>query len=80
MIAGLKNKTINPKDIPPIRIVEKDGLTYTLDNRRLKAFQEAGVDIPYEKLDAILESEMFKFTTTNSGATIEIRGGGYDGN
>ena len=55
-------------------------MTYTLDNRRLKASQEAGVDIPHEKLDAIPESEMFKFTTTSAGTSIEIRGGGYDGN
>ncbi|QAR31105.1 hypothetical protein EQP59_07045 [Ornithobacterium rhinotracheale] len=63
----------NPKTIPAIRIVEKDGLIYTLDNRRLKVFQEAGIDIPYTKLDKIPESEMFKFTTKNEGKTIEIR-------
>ena len=53
LIKKLKNKTIDPKLIPPIRIVEKDGLIYTLDNRRLKVFQEAGIDVPYEKLNDI---------------------------
>ncbi|MGQ1945207.1 hypothetical protein [Ornithobacterium rhinotracheale] len=73
LIKKLKNKDIDPKTIPAIRIVEKDGLIYTLDNRRLKVFQEAGIDIPYTKLDKIPESEMFKFTTKNEGKTIEIR-------
>jgi hypothetical protein len=79
LIRKLKNKEIDTSSIPPIRIVEKDGLIYTLDNRRLKAFQDAGIDIPYEKLDNIPENEMFKFTTNNEGVTIEIRGG-FNGN
>jgi len=33
---GLKDGTINPSSIDPIRIVEKDGMTFSLDNRRLK--------------------------------------------
>ena len=73
LIKKLKNKTIDPKLIPPIRIVEKDGLIYTLDNRRLKVFQEAGIDVPYEKLNDIPQTEIFKFTTKNEGITIEIR-------
>jgi hypothetical protein len=59
---SLKNGVIDPNSIPPIRIVEKDGIIFTLDNRRLKAFQDAGVDIPYEKLNKIPDNEMFKFT------------------
>jgi hypothetical protein len=61
-------------DIPAIKIVEKDGLIYTLDNRRLKLFQEAGVPIKYEKLNAIPKKDLFKFTTKNKGKTIKVRG------
>ena len=75
---GLKNGTIDPNSIPPIRIVEKDGMIFTLDNRRLKAFQDAGVDIPFEKLDKIPDNEMFKFDDyikgKTDGTTIIIRG------
>jgi len=43
-IKGLKNGSIKPEDIPPIRIFSTpDGKIWTLDNRRLKAFQEAEV-------------------------------------
>ncbi|MEL6864455.1 MAG: polymorphic toxin-type HINT domain-containing protein, partial [Bacteroidota bacterium] len=52
-IEGLKNGKISPDDIPAIRIVKKDGLIYTLDNRRLYSFQKAGIPIKYQKLDAI---------------------------
>lgn len=62
------------ESIPAIRIVEKDGLIYTLDNRRLRLFQEANLPVKFEKLNSIPESEMFKFTTKNQGQTIRIRG------
>lgn len=58
----------------PIRIVEKYGLIYTLDNRRLKAFQDAGIPINYQKLDAIPTTELRKFSTENQGVSIEVRG------
>jgi len=44
---GLKNGTINPKDLPPIKI-DKNGFTgeiYSLDNRRLWAAKEAGTKV-----------------------------------
>jgi RHS repeat-associated protein len=64
---------IDPDSVKPIRIVEKDGSVYTLDNRRLKAFQDAGVNIPYEKLAEIPKNQEFKFTTTNKGTSIRVR-------
>jgi RHS repeat-associated protein len=70
---GLKNGSISPNDIPAIRIVEKDGLTFTLDNRRLKAFQDAGLPINYQRLDLIPNNQKFKFTTTNQGTSIDVR-------
>ena len=73
LIAGLKAGKVDPSTIPAIRIVEKDGKIYTLDNRRLKVFQEACIPIKYEKLDAVPKREGFKFTTKNDGIDIDIR-------
>ena len=74
--AKLKAEQVDLSSIPPIRIVVKDGKVFTLDNRRLRASQEAGVDIPFIKLDRIPRSERFKFKTKNDGIDIHIRGGG----
>lgn len=46
---------------------------YTLDNRRLYAFQQAGVNIRYTKLNNIPNTQRFKFTTDDDGQTINIR-------
>jgi hypothetical protein len=72
---GLKLGEINPASIDPVRIVEREGKIFTLDNRRLYGFEQAGVDIPYIKLDAIPKRELFKFTTTNDGTSILMRKG-----
>ena len=45
VVQELKNGTLSPDDFPPIRIFKKDGKIYTLDNRRLKVFQDAGIKI-----------------------------------
>ena len=72
---GLKDGTIDPNSIPAIRITEKDGKIFSLDNRRLKAFQDAGVDINFEKVDfkTLPKKELKKFSTTNGGTDIKIR-------
>jgi RHS repeat-associated protein len=71
---GLRNGTINPADIPPIRLVEREGALFTLDNRRLEAFQRAGVDIPYRMATASeAAAEGWKFTTTTGGTSVRIR-------
>ena len=76
MIQGLKTGTIDPNDVPAIRIFEKDGVLYTLDNRRLYAFQQAGIEnIPYQwATSQEIANEAWKFTTTNSGISIQVRG------
>jgi RHS repeat-associated protein len=72
---GLKSGKVNPASVPPIRLVENNGKLYTLDNRRLAAFQKAGVRIrvrmatPQEAA-----KEGYKFTTTNDGTSVRIRG------
>ena len=76
MIQGLRKGTVDPSDIPAIRIFEKDGALYTLDNRRLYAFQQAGIEnIPYQwATSQEIANEAWKFTTTNGGVSIEVRG------
>ena len=52
----------------------KDGKVFTLDNRRLYSFQQAGIkEIPYIKLNDIPANQNFKFTTINEGKSIEVR-------
>ena len=72
--AGLLNKTIDPSTIKPIRLVEKDGMIFTLDNRRLYSFQKAEVEVPYIKLDNIPKRQQFKFSTENNGVDILVKG------
>jgi hypothetical protein len=70
---GLNAGKIDPASIQPIRIVERDGMIFSLDNRRLNAFEQAGKDVPYLKLDTIPKREVFKFTTKNDGTSIIVR-------
>ena len=72
LVAG----TTTAKDVEPIRLFMRKGDFFTLDNRRLLAFQQAGVDVRYrmatqKELARELEH---KFTTTNNGASIRVRG------
>ena len=41
---GLRNESISVDDIPAITVIEHDGRTYSLNNRRLWAFKESGVE------------------------------------
>ncbi len=52
--------------IPPIRLVQQDGLLYTLDNRRLAAFSMTDLQVPYRMATpAEISAEWgSKFTTT----------------
>ena len=72
---GLRTGKIDPSSIPPIRLVPRDGKLYTLDNRRLAAFQQAGMPVRY-RLATFDEEirESWKFTTKNDGVSIRIRG------
>ena len=54
----------------------RHGHWFTLDNRRLVAFQQAGVNIPFRMATpAEVAAEAWKLTTTNGGASIIIRQG-----
>ncbi len=77
LAAGLRNGSVSPADVPQIRIFESNGQWMTLDNRRLVAFQQAGVDVPYRLATAEeIAAQAWKVTTTNGGTSITIRGGG----
>ncbi len=73
---GLRNGSIKAADVPAIRLVEKDGNLFTLDNRRLEAFRRAEVDVNYRMATPQeIAHDAFKFTTQNNGVSIRIRGG-----
>ncbi len=65
---------VSADDVPPIRVFERDGKLYSLDNRRLYAFQEAGVPIRsvWATADEVT-SEAWKFTTRNDGVFVRVR-------
>ena len=47
---------------------------YSLDNRRLWSFQQAGVPVPYKMATpSEIANELWKFTTPNGGTAIRIR-------
>ena len=75
MAESLRSGELLPDEVTPLRLVERDGCYYTLDNRRLEAFRRAGVSIPWRMatLEEI-ENECWKFTTTNDGTSVQVRG------
>jgi hypothetical protein len=65
-----------PGAVVPVQITVKDGKVFSIDNRRLKAFQDAGVDIPFEKVDfadLTARTKRTRFTSENDGISIEVR-------
>ena len=75
LAAGLRSGEVKPGDVPPVRVVNRDGELFTLDNRRLEAFRRADVPIPYrDATPAEAAREAYKFTTKNDGQSIRIRG------
>ncbi|WP_050515479.1 DUF6531 domain-containing protein [Streptomyces rimosus] len=71
--AGLRSGWINPEDVPPVRLTVRNGNLYTLDNRRLVAFQKAGVPIPFRmasREEAMAEE--WKFTNKKDGLSIVV--------
>ena len=75
LAADLKSGAVDPATVSPIRLVERDGQLFTLDNRRLAAFQRAGVQVP-SRMATPEEAAAagWKFTTRNEGTSIKIRG------
>ena len=75
LITGLRNGSIDPNSLPPIRTFEVNGQLFSLDNRRLYAYRQAGVDVPTTPATAteIARDSRFKFSTINGGQDIEVR-------
>jgi hypothetical protein len=74
-VAGLRDGSLRPEDVPPIRLVEKNGIFYTLDNRRLEAFRRAEIEVPYRMATPReITREAQKFDQDAAGTTIRIRG------
>lgn len=70
----LRSGTVDPAMVPAIRLFEREGKLFTLDNRRLEAFRRANVAIPYRMAaPEEVEAESWKFTTQNEGASIRVR-------
>lgn len=75
-IAALKSGSLSADAFPAIRVFEVDGQLFSLDNRRLYVFQQAGVPINAVPATAQeIANESFKFTTKNGGVSIRVRGG-----
>ncbi|MBI2761943.1 MAG: hypothetical protein HYX51_11030 [Chloroflexi bacterium] len=75
LAAGLQSGDFVPDDVPPIRLIERNGVLYTLDNRRLEAFRRAGIAVPFRMATVEeYENERWKFTTDNDGASVIVRG------
>mmetsp|Transcript_14011 Transcript_14011/g.21207 ORF Transcript_14011/g.21207 Transcript_14011/m.21207 type:complete len:302 (+) Transcript_14011:86-991(+) len=71
----LENGETHIEDIEMIRVLKVDGCYHSLDNRRLKAFSDAGVDsIPVQVVRASNSAIVKKIRNLpNEGCTIKIR-------
>ncbi len=74
LVKKLKKNPKHAKTVEPITIVQnpKDGLIYSVDNRRLRAGQEAGVELQYKKVewDDLTPNQIEHFDTPNKGEVI----------
>ena len=75
LVEELQSGRLHPHNVPAIRVFERDGKLFTLDNRRLEAFRRAGVHVPVRMATPQeIAEEAWKFTTPNDGESIRIRG------
>merc|ERR1712007_337024 len=63
--------------LPIIRVFERRGKMYSEDSRRLWAFKEAGLTSVPAKLTNKGAVDSRKFTSTNGGTRVKMRGGNY---
>ena len=73
---NLSTGQISPNDIPPIQVVEYQGKLFSLDNRRLAAFNSAGIDdIPVERVsldNPIVKDRFFERFDPIDGEGLQI--------
>jgi len=70
----LRTGAVSGDEVLPIRLCERNGVFFTLDNRRLEAFRRAHIAVPYRMatVDEI-ETEAWKFTTRDGGIAVRVR-------
>ncbi len=72
---SLKNGSVRANEIPPIRLIDRNNILYSLDNRRLEVFRRANLQIPYRMATAEeIATETWKFSSKNGGTSIQIKG------
>jgi hypothetical protein len=75
LIEGLKKRTISGRDVEAIRVVRRrDGTLFTLDNWRCSRSSKPGSRYVTGWQQSELRNGLWKFTTTNGGVSIQIRG------
>jgi len=77
-ISDLKSGAIQSSDIPQISVVNQNGNLYSLDNRRLYSFKEAGINKVNAVLKDLKNSKVWKEylskkTTKNDGTSIKVK-------
>jgi RHS repeat-associated protein len=73
----LKQGTVTPEQIPPVRLVNMNNHLASIDNRRVEAFRRAGMKIRVRPADARERWRAIvtgRFTTKNMGTSIRVRG------
>ncbi|MBR7099704.1 MAG: hypothetical protein IKC91_00935, partial [Clostridia bacterium] len=75
MIKGLKDGSISADDVPAIKVFKRNGKIYSLDNRRLYAFKQAGMKTINVQWASKIEvrGQLWKFTTITDGLSIRVR-------
>ncbi len=75
LVAALRAGRVDGERLPPIRLVTRGDLLFTLDNRRLEVYRRAGRPVPYRWASPEEErGEQWKFTTRNGGISVRVRG------
>ncbi len=75
LIASLKAGAANVAEIPALRVFLHNGAIWSLDNRRLYAFKEAGLPVRIVLAsEAEIKKEAYKYSTSTGGRTIRLTG------
>src|SRR5437016_2366743 len=74
LTSALRIGLVSAKDVEPIRLVNRNGKLYSLDNRRLEAFRRANAPIAHRMATEEEAGEFdWKFTSTNDGTSVRVR-------
>ena len=71
---SLKSGAADAANVFPVRLMEREGVLFALDNRRMEAFRRAGTPMPYRMATPEeIADESWKFTTRNGGISVRVR-------